>query len=104
MWKSCLSGSFQNIIGNVREANAVLDFLSTAEESVIPPIGPVSYGWVSSDLNPEGTVGEAHLATREKGKASAEHQAAGFIKLLRDVRATPLGRFMPTSGGPLTHS
>ena len=80
------------------------DFVSTAEESVIPPIGPVSYGWVSSDLNPEGTVGEAHLATREKGKASAEHQAAGFIKLLRDVRATPLGRFMPTSGGPLTHS
>lgn len=62
------------------------DFRSTAETATISPIGPVSYGWISSDLNPDGTVGEAHLATAEKGDAMADHAVAGFIDLLRKVR------------------
>ena len=74
------------------------DFVSTAEASKISPIGPISYGWIASDLNPAGPVGEAHLATAEKGKASAEHQAQGFIELLRAVRDTPLSGFSPTAG------
>ena len=74
------------------------DFVSTAETSKISPIGPISYGWIASDLNPAGPVGEAHLATAEKGKASAEHQAQGFIELLRAVRDTPLSGFSPTAG------
>lgn len=74
------------------------DFVSTAETSRISPIGPISYGWIASDLNPAGPVGEAHLATAEKGKASAEHQAQGFIELLRAVRDTPLSGFSPTTG------
>ncbi len=73
------------------------DFTSTAETSRIAPIGPVSYGWVSSDLNPSGTVGEAHLATSDKGETLARHQVAGFIDLLRQVRDTSLGKFTPTS-------
>ncbi len=71
------------------------DFISTAETTAISPIGPVSYGWIASDLNPSGPVGEAHLATAEKGKASAEHQVKGFIQLLRAVKDTPLGQFSP---------
>ncbi|WP_208349626.1 creatininase family protein [Pseudaestuariivita rosea] len=66
------------------------DFRSTAEISSIPPIGPISYGWIASDLNPDGTVGQAHLATAEKGHQTAAHQVAGFIDLLRDVRQMPL--------------
>ncbi|MDJ0824224.1 MAG: creatininase family protein [Rhodobacter sp.] len=66
------------------------DFRSSAEDTAISPIGPVSYGWIASDLNPAGTVGEAHLATAEKGRVTAEHQVAGFIELLRKVEATPL--------------
>ncbi|MDD9922403.1 MAG: creatininase family protein, partial [Boseongicola sp.] len=50
------------------DMSKAVDFPSTAEEADIPPIGPVSYGWIASDLNPEGTVGEAHLATADKGK------------------------------------
>ena len=76
---------------------AAENFVSTAESATISPIGPVSYGWVSSDLNPSGTVGEAHLATAEKGKKSAKHQIMGFIDLLRLVRDRPLGEFAPTS-------
>lgn len=64
------------------------DFRSSAETSLIQPIGPVSFGWIASDLNPDGTVGEAHLATAEKGAETARHQAAGLIALLRDIERT----------------
>ncbi|WP_108263518.1 creatininase family protein [Mangrovicoccus ximenensis] len=66
------------------------NFRSSAETTAIPPIGPTSYGWVATDLNPEGTVGDASLATREKGAAMADHAVAGFIKLLRQMRDMPL--------------
>ncbi|MBT8457963.1 MAG: creatininase family protein [Alphaproteobacteria bacterium] len=69
---------------------------SSAEKTAISPIGPVSYGWVSSDLNDSGTVGDASVATAEKGVATSAHQVAGFIDLLRDVAATPLDGFKPT--------
>ncbi len=62
------------------------DFRSTARETALQPVGPVAYGWIASDLNTEGTVGDASLATVEKGRAVAEHQADGFIGLLRQVR------------------
>lgn len=69
------------------DMDAAQDFRSTAEGGVIPPIGPVSYGWVSSDLNDFGTVGDAHLATADKGRATIEYQVAGFVDLLRKVAA-----------------
>ncbi|MEM7718321.1 MAG: creatininase family protein [Pseudomonadota bacterium] len=72
------------------------NFVSTAESATIAPIGPVSYGWIASDLSNAGTVGEAHLATAEKGKKSAKHQVLGFIELLKLVRDQPLGEFAPT--------
>ena len=62
------------------------DFRSTAEVSPISPIGPISYGWIASDLSADGTVGEAHLASAEKGHATCAHQVAGFIDLLRKMR------------------
>ncbi|KIT14848.1 creatininase family protein [Jannaschia aquimarina] len=65
------------------EMGAARDFRSTAEDAPIPPIGPVSLGWVASDLSPDGVVGEAHLATAEKGHALARHQARGFLELAR---------------------
>ncbi|MEP2641477.1 creatininase family protein [Roseobacter sp.] len=74
------------------DMSAAQDFRSTAEHSAIPPIGPVSYGWIASDLNPEGTVGEAHLGTAEKGAAAARHQVAGFVDLLHKMRQTDLPR------------
>lgn len=73
------------------------DFRSTAETSAISPIGPISYGWVASDLNAEGTVGDASIATAEKGHATAEHQVAGMINLLRKVEAQEIAAFSPTS-------
>ena len=82
------------------DMSKAVDCRSTAEVATIPPIGPISYGWVSSDLNPTGTVGEAHLATAEKGEASCKHQVEGFVELLRTVRDHPLTGFAPTIDGP----
>ena len=59
-------------------------------QTSIPPTGPVSYGWIASDLNSDGVVGDAHLATADKGRATAAHQVAGFIAMLRKLREMPL--------------
>jgi creatinine amidohydrolase len=69
---------------------AARDFRSTAETAPIPPIGAVAQAWISSDLNPAGVVGEAHLATAEKGRLTAEHIVTDVIGLLRKVAAEPL--------------
>ena len=58
--------------------------------STIPPVGPVSYGWIASDLNPEGVVGEAARATAEKGRRTAEHQVRGLVDMLQALREAPL--------------
>ncbi len=71
------------------DMTAARAFRSSAQDGGIPPIGPISYGWVASDLNPDGTVGDASAATAEMGAATADHQARGFLALLRTVRDTP---------------
>lgn len=73
------------------------NFRSTAEDLqggfAISPTGMPSYGWISSDLNTEGTVGDASIATSEKGRRTAEHYARGFIGLLKHVAAADISRF-----------
>jgi creatinine amidohydrolase len=54
--------------------------------------GVHAFGWIAQDLNAEGAVGDATKATAEKGRRTAEHQADGFIALLRDMTAFPLSR------------
>ncbi len=78
------------------DMTAARDFRSTAETAPIPPTGPISLGWVSSDLNPAGVVGEAHLATAAKGAATCAHQVAGFLAMLRQLEALPLDGIKPT--------
>ncbi len=72
------------------DMTAAGDFRSTAESGAIPPIGPVAKGWISTDLNPAGVVGEAHLATAEKGRLTAEHLVSEALDLLHKVAAEPL--------------
>lgn len=69
---------------------AAKNFVSSAETSLISPVGSVSYGWISTDVNADGVVGDASNATAEKGHATCAHQVAGFIDLLRKVQETPI--------------
>ena len=47
--------------------------------------GPHRFGWMMHDLNARGVAGNAAAATAAKGRATLDHQSAGFIELLRDV-------------------
>jgi creatinine amidohydrolase len=46
---------------------------------------PAPFAWQAQDLNESGAVGNATLATEEKGERLLEHGAQGFIELLDDV-------------------
>jgi creatinine amidohydrolase len=59
---------------------------------------PNGFGWMSNDLNENGTVGEADKATAAKGELAAERGADAFLELLRDVLAFDLARL---GAGPL---
>ncbi len=56
------------------------------------PTGPHGFGWIAQDLNPEGAVGDASIATADKGRLTAQHQVDGFVLLLRDITAFSLER------------
>lgn len=53
---------------------------------------PAPFAWAMQDLNPKGVVGDATLATAEKGHALIDHGARAFVELLADVRNFDLTR------------
>lgn len=59
---------------------------------ILRPTGFHAFGWIAQDVHPAGVCGDASLATAAKGKASAEHAAGEFVKLLRDVERFALSR------------
>ncbi|GHC75446.1 creatininase family protein [Limoniibacter endophyticus] len=66
------------------------DFVSSydrAEETfdLLRPTGPFGFSWAANDINPRGVVGNAAIATAEKGKMIAQHQTNGMLRLLNDI-------------------
>ena len=61
-----------------------------AEFDLLRPTGTHAYAWIASDLNGKGTVGDASIATANKGRAIADHQSEGFVRLIKDVRQAQL--------------
>lgn len=53
---------------------------------------PAPFAWAAQDLNPVGAVGDATLASAEKGNALLDHGARAFTELLDDVRKFDLAR------------
>jgi creatinine amidohydrolase len=68
--------------------------VTMAEEGYawLRPTGLHAMAWMAQDVHPSGAAGDASLATAEKGKATAELQAKGFVELLADVARFPLER------------
>lgn len=54
--------------------------------------GPHQFGWLIQDLNVNGAVGDATLATAEKGKATVSHVTNEFLKLLQDINQFDLNQ------------
>jgi creatinine amidohydrolase len=46
---------------------------------------PVPFAWQAQDLHPSGAVGDATLASAEKGERLLDHGAQAFCELLADV-------------------
>jgi len=53
---------------------------------------PAGFGWMTQDLHTSGAVGDASLATAEKGNAALDHGARAFVELLRDVEKFDLSQ------------
>jgi creatinine amidohydrolase len=72
----------ENFPSRVLEAEQEFDLLRQT--------GKHAFAWVAADLNPHGVVGNAAAATAEKGRATAQFQAEGFVRLLQDIRKARL--------------
>jgi creatinine amidohydrolase len=59
---------------------------------------PVGFGWMTQDMEPTGAVGDATLATADKGERALAHGARAFVELLQDVDRFELARLRD---GPL---
>ena len=59
---------------------------------------PAGFGWMTQDLHESGAVGDASLATAQKGEAVLDHGARAFVALLDDVERFDLARL---TAGPL---
>lgn len=83
---------FRPDLVDMAKAENFVSATARAEETfeLLRPQGTHAFAWIASDLNPAGTVGDAASATAEKGRATAEHQAAGFVRLLGDMRKARL--------------
>jgi creatinine amidohydrolase len=70
------------------------DFVSSAigmekEFKQLSPAGTHGFGWIAQDLNSDGAVGNAALASADKGARTAAHQ---IDELLRDMTNFHLSR------------
>jgi creatinine amidohydrolase len=59
---------------------------------------PAGFAWMTQDLNPSGAVGDATLATAQKGEAALAQGAQAFVELLREIDRFDLARLRE---GPL---
>jgi creatinine amidohydrolase len=59
---------------------------------------PAGFAWMTQDLNPTGAIGNATLASAEKGDAALAHGAKAFVELLREIDRFDLARLRE---GPL---
>lgn len=57
---------------------------------------PATQGWLSQDLNPQGVVGDASLATAAKGEAEIATIVRGFRRLVEEVAAAAVPARKPS--------
>ncbi|MER9867747.1 creatininase family protein [Mesorhizobium sp. M0136] len=87
---------FRSDLVDMAKADNFVSKVARAEKefSLLRHTGTHAFAWIASDLNPNGVVGDASIATAEKGRLTAEHQADGFIGLVRDMRKAKLADWL----------
>jgi creatinine amidohydrolase len=82
-----------------KAANAVPLTVALAKEfKWLSAYRPAGFAWMTQDLHPGGSLGDATLATPQKGDASLDHGAKAFVELLREVDRLDLSQL---KDGPL---
>jgi creatinine amidohydrolase len=61
---------------------------------------PAPFAWAAQDLNPQGAVGDAQLASTEHGRATIDHGARAFCELLQEVENFDLTTLLSGPAGP----
>ncbi len=62
--------------------------------------GTAAFGWQAQDLSDAGTVGDASLASADKGRATIDHIARAFVDLIADVAAFDMNDLFEPNPGP----
>jgi creatinine amidohydrolase len=57
------------------------------EHKMLRAHGTAPFGWIAQDLSPDGTVGDASLATAEKGHLSIDAVTDRMVELIADMHA-----------------
>ena len=90
---SIMLAAYPDLVRRDRIANFVSStYAMEREYKVLRADFPAGFGWMTQDLNASGAVGDASLATAEKGEAALQHGARAFVELLRDVERFELPR------------
>jgi creatinine amidohydrolase len=76
----------ENFVSKVARAEKTFDLMRQT--------GTHALAWIAADLNAHGVVGDASKATAEKGRLTAEFQADGFVRLIRDIRKARLSDWL----------
>jgi creatinine amidohydrolase len=87
---------FRPDLVDMKKAGSFASATEKAEQTFkhLKPQSPHAFAWLAQDLNPNGVVGDAAAATAEKGRLTAEHQSAGFVELLNDIRKAKLANWI----------
>ena len=75
----------------------IRDFPSFGQElertlTHLRPEGSASFAWSANDLNAEGVVGNAGLATADMGERLVNHYGTVLAELVADTRSFPIDR------------
>ncbi len=82
-----------------KAANATPETIAMAREfKWLGAYRPAGFAWMTQDLHPSGALGDATLATAEKGEAALMQGAQAFVELLREIDRFDLSRLRE---GPL---
>lgn len=63
-----------------------------ADMAHLAPEGAAPFAWLAGDLNPDGVVGDATLATASMGERLVAHYGSILAEVVRDAHAFPLDR------------
>ncbi|MEM6479682.1 MAG: creatininase family protein [Pseudomonadota bacterium] len=73
------------------------DFRWAHNQGDIAPVGGIAHGWIASDVNAAGVAGEAHLASAEKGRVTAEHYVRNTIEVIERMVAFDASGYAPVN-------